>query len=114
VSRERLRRPGGSLTARQKSAEGVVGHVVGKATEALQCLAHHYVPVYRLAAYYAYLAKNDEAFHWLEMAADPKSSQYDPAWLSFLNIDPLMDPLRHDPRFSKLVTRIGFPRATSF
>jgi hypothetical protein len=36
VSRERLRRPRGILTARQKSAEGVVGHVVGKAIEALQ------------------------------------------------------------------------------
>jgi hypothetical protein len=36
VSRERLRRPRGNLTARQKSAEGVVGHVVGKASEALQ------------------------------------------------------------------------------
>ena len=36
VSRERLRRPRGNLTARQKSAEGVVDHVVGKALEALQ------------------------------------------------------------------------------
>jgi hypothetical protein len=37
LSRERLRWPRGNLTARQKSAEGVVGHVVGKASEALQC-----------------------------------------------------------------------------
>jgi hypothetical protein len=37
VSRERLRRPRGNLTARQKSAEGVVDHVVGEAIEALQC-----------------------------------------------------------------------------
>ena len=36
MSRERLRRPRGNLTARQKSAEGVIGHVVGKANEALQ------------------------------------------------------------------------------
>ena len=35
MSCERLRRPRGNLTARQKSAEGVVVHVVGKA--ALQC-----------------------------------------------------------------------------
>jgi hypothetical protein len=27
----------GGLTAEQKSAEGVIGHVVGKASEALQC-----------------------------------------------------------------------------
>jgi hypothetical protein len=37
VSRERLRLPKGSLTAEQKSAEGIVGRVVGKASEALQC-----------------------------------------------------------------------------
>jgi hypothetical protein len=32
----RLRRPRGRLTARQKSAEGVVGQAVGEASEALQ------------------------------------------------------------------------------
>jgi hypothetical protein len=37
VSRERLRKSRGNLTARQKSAEGVVGHAVGEASEALQC-----------------------------------------------------------------------------
>jgi hypothetical protein len=37
VSRKRLRIPRGNLTARQKSAEGVIGHVVGEAIEALQC-----------------------------------------------------------------------------
>src|SRR3954467_9971115 len=36
VSPLRLRRPRGRLTAGQKSAEGVVGQAVGKASEALQ------------------------------------------------------------------------------
>src|SRR6266571_2790673 len=36
VSRWRLRRPRGRLTAGQKSAEGIVGHVVGTASEALR------------------------------------------------------------------------------
>jgi hypothetical protein len=35
VSRKRLRWLKGSLTAEQKSAEGIVGHAVGKAREAL-------------------------------------------------------------------------------
>src|ERR1700720_1786785 len=35
VSRERLRVSRGNLTARQKSAEGVVGQVVGKASKEL-------------------------------------------------------------------------------
>ena len=36
MSLRRLRRPRGSLTAGQKSAEGIVGHDVGKASEALR------------------------------------------------------------------------------
>ena len=36
VSLRRLRMPRGILTAGQKSAEGVLGEVVGKASEALQ------------------------------------------------------------------------------
>jgi hypothetical protein len=74
-----------------------------------QHLAEHYVPVYRLAAYYGYIGNNDETFRWLDMAADPKSLQYDTARLSFLRADPLMDSLRHDLRYSKLVAKIGFP-----
>jgi hypothetical protein len=37
ASLRRLRLSKGGLTAGQKSAEGVVGHDVGKASEALQC-----------------------------------------------------------------------------
>jgi len=36
VSLRRLRLSKGGLTAEQKSAEGIVGHDVGKASEALQ------------------------------------------------------------------------------
>ena len=36
VASGRLRRPKGCLTARQKSAEGILGQAVGKAIEALQ------------------------------------------------------------------------------
>ncbi len=36
MSRKRLRWPKGNLTTGQKSAEGILGHVVGKASEALQ------------------------------------------------------------------------------
>src|SRR6266436_4647876 len=36
VSLRRLRLPGGSLTAEQKSAEGILGHAVDKASEALR------------------------------------------------------------------------------
>jgi hypothetical protein len=37
VSLRRLRLPKGGLTAEQKSAAGILGYAVGKASEALQC-----------------------------------------------------------------------------
>jgi hypothetical protein len=37
VSQQRLRWSKDGLTAEQKSAEGILGHVVGKASEALRC-----------------------------------------------------------------------------
>ena len=37
MSLRRLRLSKGGLTAGQKSAEGILGHVVGKASEALRC-----------------------------------------------------------------------------
>ena len=37
MSLRRLRELRGNLTAEQKSAEGVLDHVVGKVSEALQC-----------------------------------------------------------------------------
>ena len=37
VSRKRLRGSKGNLIAAQKSAEGILGYAVGKASEALQC-----------------------------------------------------------------------------
>ena len=37
MSLQRLRWPKGDLTAEQKSAEGILGYAVGKASEALQC-----------------------------------------------------------------------------
>ena len=37
MSLRRLRLSKGNLIAVQKSAEGILGHVVGKASEALQC-----------------------------------------------------------------------------
>jgi hypothetical protein len=37
VSLRRLRLSKGGLSAEQKSAEGIVGHDVGEASEALQC-----------------------------------------------------------------------------
>jgi serine/threonine protein kinase/Tfp pilus assembly protein PilF len=49
------------------------------------------------------LGENDKAFDWLNKACLDRSD-----WMIFLNTDPLFDPLRADPRFHDLLTRVGF------
>ena len=63
-----------------------------------------YVPVYRIAAVYVVLGDKEQAFEWLD-----KAYQDDSAWLVWLKVDPVMDPLRSDPRFQKLLRRMNFP-----
>ena len=51
---------------------------------------------------YVGLGDKEQAFAWLEKAEQERS-----LGLFFLKTDPLMDPLRSDPRFRTLLKRIG-------
>jgi len=57
---------------------------------------------YRLAEINTYLGDKEEAFRWLEKAVDGR-----PEWIPFLKVEPTLDPLRSDPRFSALLRRMG-------
>jgi tetratricopeptide (TPR) repeat protein len=57
-----------------------------------------------LSGAYAALGEKDEAFNCLE-----KAYQTHDFYLSFLNVDPHLDPLRSDARFVELLRRIGLP-----
>jgi TolB-like protein/Tfp pilus assembly protein PilF len=59
---------------------------------------------YEIALVYAGLGEKDEAFAWLE-----KSFAARDKGLTYLKIDPCLDPLRPDPRFQDLVKRVGLP-----
>ncbi|MFL6446501.1 MAG: winged helix-turn-helix domain-containing protein [Bryobacteraceae bacterium] len=59
---------------------------------------------YEVAFIDGVLGRKDEAFRWLEIAYQ----QHD-AGLKHLKVDPSLDPLRADVRFSKLVRRVGLP-----
>jgi hypothetical protein len=61
-----------------------------------------YVWPFNLAIIYVALGEKDQAFEWLEKACDDGSEE-----LIYLNVDQTFDPLRSDPRFKKLVRRIG-------
>jgi len=58
---------------------------------------------YQYAEINAQLGDYDEAFRWLGVARRIK----DPG-LSFVLVDPLMDPLREDPRYKELTHELGF------
>ena len=59
---------------------------------------------YEIALVYAGLKENDNAFEWLE-----KAFQVRDKGLTYLKIDPCLDPLRSDPRFTELIKRVGLP-----
>jgi serine/threonine protein kinase/tetratricopeptide (TPR) repeat protein len=63
-----------------------------------------YVAPHDLAWGYAALGDRDRAMQWLEKAYAERSSA-----LTYLEVEPLFDPLRGDPRFADLVRRVGLP-----
>jgi tetratricopeptide (TPR) repeat protein len=63
-----------------------------------------YVSPYYLALIYTALGRHDEALSELERAYQEQDST-----LVSVNIDPRFDPIRSDPRFGALITRMRFP-----
>jgi len=62
------------------------------------------VPRFSFVWAYAGLGDKEQAFAWLEKAYQERRDL-----MVALNIDPLVDPLRSDPRFQDLVRRVGLP-----
>jgi hypothetical protein len=59
---------------------------------------------YQYAEINAQLGNLDEAFRWLANAR----RVHDPGLMSGVYVDPLLDPLRADPRFDALMRELGF------
>ena len=83
--------------------------VSGRKEEAETALAQleklaqtRYVPATYMGILYAGLNDRAQAFAWLEKAFEERADG-----LTLLNVDPLVDGLRDDPRFKSLVKRIG-------
>ncbi len=84
----------------------------GQRAEALKILeqlkadsARRFVPAFAYVQLYIGLSDKDQAFAWLEK--DFAEHSYHPA---NYKVDPMLDPLRPDPRFADLVRRVGLPQ----
>ena len=96
-------------------AFGYLGYAYGRAgrnSEAqgvlskLQELApQRYVPPLANALVLLGLGRMDEVFKWLDRAYEERDGHR----FAFLNVDPIFDPLRSDPRFENLLRRVGLP-----
>jgi TolB-like protein len=88
---------------------GYVYAVAGRRAEAQQQIdallklsKQRYVSPYDIAEIYAGLADKDQAFTWLEKANEEWSPR-----MEFLNVNPALDILRSDARFTTLIKRLG-------
>ena len=61
----------------------------------------HVLP-YDMAVIYAGLGEKDRAFEWLEKAYAERDED-----LLYLKVDPVLDSLRSDQRFTDLMRRVG-------
>jgi len=101
-----------SRAGTRPQAMGHLGNVYarsGQSEAALDVITHLEETVknegigrYEIALVYAGLGKKTEAFKWLEEAYKTRDEG-----LSYLKIDPCLDPLRTDPRFDDLLSRVG-------
>jgi hypothetical protein len=66
-----------------------------------------YVDASTIGAIYAALGQKDQAFAWIDEAVEAHSGR-----MPMVELWPDLEPLRSDPRFDRLVSRIGVKRRT--
>ena len=108
-----------TFTEREPLVLGTLAHAHGRAgqrAEALKIVSElkrleervgpkdRNIPRFSFIWAYAGLGDNEHAFAYLEKSYDERRDR-----MVWLNVDPLLDPLRADPRFDDLVRRVGLP-----
>jgi len=48
------------------------------------------------------IGEHDEALNWAERSCEERRG-----WLAYMDVNPMLDPLRGKPRFEKLRRRMG-------
>jgi tetratricopeptide (TPR) repeat protein len=90
---------------------GYIYGVAGKKEKALEILNYYlelskkeFVAPFIIVNIYIGLGEKDKAFEWLEKIYEQREARLD-----LLQVDPIYDSLRSDPRFQDLVERMNFP-----
>jgi tetratricopeptide (TPR) repeat protein len=90
------------------SGLGMVAAARGRTTEARGILEglyeesrERYVTPVAFATLHTALGETDQAFEWLDRAYQDRRG-----WLAYLKVEPVLDPLRRDPRFARLLERM--------
>ncbi len=87
-----------AVSGRREKAETVL-------KELFELSRKRYVSSYYIAVIYAVLGDKDRAFDWLERGFKERAQA-----LVFLKVDPHVDPLRSDPRFTALLRKVGLEK----
>ncbi len=108
---ERAMREAVSIPEETAYAAAALGYVLARRGERGQAetILHEleararteYVSPVAVHMVYVGLGERDQAFAWLERAFDERRG-----WLAYLKVEPMLDPLRTDPRFAALVRRM--------
>ncbi len=67
-------------------------------------MKHDYVSPVEVATLYIALGDNEKAIDWAERTYDQRRG-----WMAYLNVHPILDPLRGEARFRALVRKMGLP-----
>jgi len=86
-----------AVTGKKKEAQDLLKKLVEQSKEL-------FVPAYDIAAVYIGLGNTDQAFEWLNKAYEERSG-----FLPYIKCDRRFNILRSDPRYQKLLQRIGLP-----
>jgi serine/threonine protein kinase/tetratricopeptide (TPR) repeat protein len=108
---ERVLREAVAMTGSGSYTRATLGFALaraGKRAEAEELLVRleeerqrSYVSPVALATLHLGLGQNDRALDWAEKAYDERRG-----WLAYLTVNPLLDPVRGDPRFEALAARM--------
>lgn len=89
-----------ALAGRKEEAKAVLDRLVAEAKQ-----GKRYIPASYVALIYIGLGQKEQAFTWLHKSVEERSEA-----VLYLKAEPVVDPLRSDPRFPKLLGLVGLPQ----